>query len=198
MKFKAVSFLLIAGIIAMGFAGKFKTTPVLFPETVTLEDQALSVTAKVYSSSESEHILKTDLVARGYVPVEITIRNPGEYTYAISLASTAMNCARPKEIAWKESMRGIPRAVVLKVLSLFFWPFTIPSAIDSIYSLKKHTSTVSILTAKGLKEDDEIVLPYSLVKRVLYIPEESFYNTFSFSLENLDSKELVVIPVKTT
>jgi hypothetical protein len=51
------------------------------------------------------------------------------------------------------------------------------------------------LTAKGFKEVDEVVLPYSVVKRLLYIPQASFYNTFSVSMEDLDGDELVVVPV---
>jgi hypothetical protein len=109
-----------------------------------------------------------------------------------------MNSAKPKTIAWKFTKRGIPRALGLKILSMVFWPFSIPSAVDSIYSFKKHTTLIKVLTAKGFKEVDEIVLPYSMVKRVLYIPKALFYKTFSVSLEDQHTDELVVIPVEVT
>jgi hypothetical protein len=163
---------------------------------MTLEDKELEVSARAYTADESIKILKADLTAKGYVPVEVTIRNQGNESYAVSGASTAMSSAKPKEIAWKFTKKGIPRALGLKALSLIFWPFTIASTIDSIYSFKKHTSLVKVLKAKGFKEVDEIVLPYSLVKRIIYVPQEAFYATFSVSLENLDSKELVVVPVE--
>jgi len=195
LKKRTISYLIGASLIAGIAAGRMPSPMIVFPETVSLHDEILTVSAKVYNPDESKQILKTDLVSRGYVPVEITIMNPGEHTYGISIASTGLDLATPEQIAWKESARGIPRGVVLKILSIFFWPFTIPSTIDTIYSIKKHASTVSVLTAKGLKEAEEIVLPYSLVKRVLYVPEDSFNKTFSVSLQNLHTEEQVVIPV---
>jgi hypothetical protein len=82
-----------------------------------------------------------------------------------------------------------------RILSFFFWPLMVPSTIDSVVSFKKNRMLLKSLTAKGFKEIDEIVLPYSLVKRLLYIPQEAFYNDFSVSMEDLDGDELVVIPV---
>ncbi len=167
----------------------------VFSEEMTLEEKELKVSAKVYTREESQQFLHLDLEKKGYIPVEITIQNQGNHAYAISAASTAMNCAKPSEIAWKVTKGAIPRGIGLKIFSFLFWPFMIPSTIDSIYTFKTHKSIVKVLTAKGFKENDEIVLPYSLVKRVLYIPEASFYTTFSVSLEDLTTDELVVIPV---
>ncbi len=184
-------------LFLMGATWKEGSAPRLFSERLALEDHPLTISAKVYSSEESESVLHTDLSARGYVPVEITIQNPGDHAYAISAASTSMSSAAPSDIAWEVTKGAIPRGVGLKVLSLFFWPFAIPSTIDSIHTFKKHKSLVHVLTAKGFKEDDEIILPYSLVKRMLYIPKETFYTTFSVALEDLTSDELVVVPVTT-
>jgi hypothetical protein len=165
---------------------------------MSLLDRGLEVTAKVYSSKDSFQVLRVDLTANGYVPVEVTIQNQGNHSYAISAASTAMSSAKPKDVAWKFSKKRIPHAIGLKILSLFFWPFTIVGTIDSIHSYKKNKSLVKALTAKGFKEVDEVVLPYSVVKRLLYIPEELFYQTFTVALEDLSADELVVVPVEAT
>lgn len=161
----------------------------------SLEDQQLKITSRLLSAEESGSILKYDLTARGYKPVEITIANTGCHTYTVSRASTSLACATPESIAWKESKRSIPRGVGLKVLSFIFWPFTVASTIDSIHTFKKHRSIVKILKAKGFKDEAEEILPYSLVKRVLYVPDPGYFNTFSLSLEDMTVDELVVVPV---
>jgi hypothetical protein len=111
------------------------------------------------------------------------------------MASTAQKSEKPKDVAWKFHKASIARGVGWRIVSFFCWPLSIPSAIDSIVSYKKNRSVLKSLTAKGFKEVDEVVLPYSVVKRLLYIPQASFYNTFSVSMEDLDGDELVVIPV---
>ena len=196
MKVKGLLYALAGSLFLISASWKPSAIPAVFKEQMTMEDRKLEVTAKAYSPEESRHILHTDLIDMGYIPVEVTIRNQGDHAYAISMASTAMNSARPKDVAWTFTKGTIPRAIGWKVLSFVFWPFTIPSTIDSIHCFKKHRSIVKVLTAKGFKEIDEVVLPYSLVKRLLYVPKDSFYDTFSVSMEDLNADELVVIPIK--
>lgn len=196
MKIKGLIYALAGSLFLISASWKPSAIPAVFKEQMTLEDKKLEVTARVYSPEESSQILHTDLIDMGYIPVEVTIRNQGDHAYTISRACTAMSSAKPKDVAWTYTKSGIPRAIGWKVLSYVFWPFTIPSTIDSIHSFKKHRSIVKVLTAKGFKEIDEIVLPYSLVKRLLYIPKDSFYDTFSVSMEDLNADELVVIPIK--
>ena len=196
MKLKGLIYAVTGCLFLICASWKSTPVPSAFTEDFTLEDKKLQVTAKTYTAEESCHILKTDLEDMGYIPVEVTIQNQGDRSYAISMASTAMSSARPKDVAWKYTRSTIPRAIGWKVLSYVFWPFTIPSTIDSIHSFKKHRSIVKVLTAKGFKEVDEVVLPYSLVKRMLYIPKNAYYDTFSVSMEDLNGDELVVVPVK--
>jgi hypothetical protein len=198
MKIKHLLYPLVGAVLLIGATWKEGTLPAVFSDEMTLEDKELSVSAKAYSAEDSKHILHTDLVAKGYVPVEVTIQNQGDHSYAISAASTSMSSHKPKDIAKKLTKGALPRAIGFKILGFFFWPFMIPGTIDSIYSYKKHKSLVKVLTAKGFKEIDEVVLPYSLVKRILYIPEKAFYATFSVALEDLTADELVVVPVEVT
>ena len=181
--------------ILMSAAWKPAPVPISFTHNLTLEDKKLQVSARVYSAEESEQVLKVDLVDKGYVPVEVTIQNQGDHSYAISMASTAQKSDRPKDVAWKFYKASVARGMGWRIVSFFWWPLSIPSAIDSIVSYKKHRSVLKSLAAKGFKEVDEVVLPYSVVKRLLYIPQASFYDTFSVSMEDLDGDELVVVPV---
>ncbi|MGH2612208.1 MAG: hypothetical protein ACRDFB_04055 [Rhabdochlamydiaceae bacterium] len=162
----------------------------------SLEDKALQISVRALTSEESRSILKYDLTANGYKPIEVTISNQGSHTYELSRASTSLPCATAKEIAWKKTKGTIPRGLGLKILGFIFWPFAIASGIEGIATYKKHKQMVNILKAKGFKDDAEEILPYSLVKRVLYVPKDKFEKTFSVALEDLTGDDLIVIPVE--
>lgn len=162
----------------------------------SLEDKALHVSVRELSADESKSILKYDVTAKGYKPIEVSISNQGSHTYEISRSSTSLPCATASEIAWKETKGTLPRSIGLKVLGFIFWPFALASGIESIATVKSHKKIVNILKAKGFKDDAEEIVPYSMVKRVLYIPEDKFEKTFSVSLEDLTGDDLVVIPVE--
>ncbi len=162
----------------------------------SLEDKAIHVSVRALSSDDSQLILKHDLLARGYKPIEVTISNQGSHVYEISRSSTSLPCATASDIAWKNTKGAMPRGIGLRVLGFIFWPFSIVSGIDSIVTYKSHKKITGILKAKGFKDDAETILPYSLVKRVLYIPEDKFEKTFTVSLEDLTADDLVVVPVE--
>jgi hypothetical protein len=196
MKNKDILIFILSSMLLASMTGKSARGFLAFLEPASLEDRGLKVSAKVYTPAESRQVLRINLSTKGYVPVEITIHNSTHHTYAISRASTALKSAQPKEIAWKVTKGSIPRGIGLKVLSLVFWPMNVVSSIDSIFTFKKHRSILKILSAKGFKTKEEIVLPYSMVKRLLYVPKDLFYSDFSVALEDKTAEELVVIPVK--
>ncbi len=170
--------------------------PSLLTAPFSLKDKALEVSVRTLSKEEGASILKYDVTGKGYRPIEVTITNQGSHTYEISRASTSLPCATAKEIAWKHTKGTIPRGLGLKILGFIFWPFSIASGIEGIVTLKKHKQIVKVLNAKGFKDKAEQIVPYSLTKRVLYIPEDKFEKTFSVALEDVTGDELVVIPVE--
>lgn len=152
MSFKYIA--LVCGVSALFlYSWKSGGSLIYFPEAMTMKDQPLEISAKVYSSEESREILRTDLVTEGFVPVEVTIQNPTDHAYAISAASTAMNSAKPKEIAWKLTKKAIPRGVGLKILSLLFWPFTVMAPASPSGRVAKHS-----FFANGLKNSSIRIL----------------------------------------
>jgi len=195
MKIKSLVYGITGLLLLISAAWSPAPIPLVFSENLTLVDKKLQVSARVYSARESEQVLNVDLIDKGYVPVEVTIQNQGDHSYAISMSSTPLRSEKPKNVAWKYHKGAVMRGMGWRVVSFLFWPLMIPSTIDSVVSFKKNRSLLKSLTAKGFKELDEIVLPYSLVKRLLYIPQEAFYSAFSVSMEDLDGDELVVIPV---
>lgn len=156
--------------------------------------KGLKISAKTYDATLSQSYLHHDLIRRGYTPVELIVQNNSAESYALSAASVALPNATASEVTWSLTKKAIPRSLAFKIASLFFWPLMIPSTIDSIITYKAHTTLKKDLEAKALKENDEIVTPFTTVTRILFVRTDGYYKDFSVSLEDVDSKELVVIP----
>ncbi|MBS0615582.1 MAG: hypothetical protein JSR58_03400 [Verrucomicrobia bacterium] len=196
-KHKHIIWILVTSIMFLTAGWKSQPTmSMASPKPVSFKGQGLELAAKVYSSEDSKEYLHRDLIAQGFIPVEVSINNNTGKSYAISGASVPMSCATPSQVAWSITKKSLPRSIGLKIASFFFWPFMIPSTIDSIHGYKSHRSMVKDLTAKTLKEKDEVIPPYAAVKRIIYVKKDSMRNDFSFSLQEVGGKDLKVVPLK--
>jgi hypothetical protein len=153
-------------------------------EEASLEKGGVLISSKAYSSDESKTFLGTDMVDKGYQPVEISIQNNTSKTYKLEADKVTLPTASASKMTWNVTKGTIPRSIGYKVASFFFWPFMIPGTIDSFRTLKSHKNLKADLSAKILK--DETIIPYSTVKRVLFVPKEEFkpdYQVILFEVE---------------
>jgi hypothetical protein len=148
------------------------------------------VVAKAYTKEECKANLHRDLLDRGYRPIQVTVQNNTSRFYSFSEESVSLRCTHPRHVALKVSARAIPRAIGYRVASFLFWPFMIPSTIDSIRTYKAHKDMKKDFTAKGVKEKEEIILPYSTVTRILFIKDKDFQEDFTVSLMDFKTDEL--------
>lgn len=154
------------------------------------DEEGLEVSYKKLTEEESKAYLSRNLIGKGFQPVHITIQNNSPNTYEIAPSSVSLPLASAKDVAFEFTKSAIPRSIGFKIASFFFWPFMIPSTIDSIKTYKTHQSMKKNFAAKAVK--DEIILPYSTVHRVLYVPIEEFSDTFSIALVNKKSGDASV------
>jgi len=137
------------------------------------------------NSDESKQNFGHDLISRGVQPLQLSIQNNTSNEYSLCPSSVDLPRVEASKVAFKVTKSAIPRGIAYKVASLFFWPFMIPSTIDSIRVFSHHRSLKKDLMAKSMKE--EIVAPYSTFHRVLFVPREEFKETFKVTLIDLDT-----------
>lgn len=148
------------------------------------------VVAIAYTKQECKANLHRDLLDRGYRPIQVTVQNNTSHLYSFSEESVSLRCTHPRHVALKVSAKAIPRAIGYKIASFLFWPFMIPSTIDSLRTYKAHKDMKKDFTAKGIKEKEEVILPYSTISRILFIKEKDFQEDFTVSLIDKKSEEL--------
>ncbi|MBI2743245.1 MAG: hypothetical protein HYX48_04935 [Chlamydiales bacterium] len=157
-----------------------------------VESKGLTVTAKRYTSSESSDYLDQNLLKLGYQPIQITIQNNTSTTYELSRDGISLPTASPNRVALSISAKSLPRSIGLRVASMFFWPFMIPSTLDSIATMKTHYRIHKDYTAKSVKEKDEAIAPYSVFHRVIFVPKKGLKETLTVTLLPKEDREKAI------
>jgi hypothetical protein len=155
--------------------------------TFSLHHIQVNITAKAMTSNESKKNFGHDLISRGVQPLQLSIQNNTSNEYSLCPSSVDLPRIEASTVAFKVTKSTIPRAIAYKIASFFFWPFMIPSTIDSIRVLAHHSSLKKDLMAKSMK--NEVVAPYSTFHRVLFVPQDEFKETFKVTLIDLDTLE---------
>ncbi len=170
------------------------TVGTLRAEQTFLKSDSLQIMAKAYTEEESKKFLRKNLLKRGYQPVQITIQNNSREPFSLSTGSVDLPTASPSKVAKKLMISAIPRGIALRVASLFFWPFMVPSTIDSIITTKTFKILRNDLESKLVKK--ETIAPYSIYNRIVFVPVKEFKGSFDITLIELDSLKPKVVHIE--
>jgi len=159
-------------------------------------EKGVHISAKIYDAKESKAYLDRNLLQVGYQPVQVTIQNNTEDTYILSKEGLEMSSSTSSEVAGSVTRTAIPRSIGFKVAGFFFWPLIIPGTIDSIITFKAHLQMKRDYHAKSIKDEGELLTPYSTVHRVIFLPSNQTPEEFTLHLQNQKSNQLHPFTVK--
>lgn len=162
-----------------------KTIPTQLLSSFSLEETRVVVIASAMTPDDSKRNFGHDLVSRNVQPIHLTIQNNTSNEYSLCPSSVDLPRIEANKIAFKVTKSAIPRAIAYKVASLFFWPLMIPGTIDSIRVLNHYNKLKKDLLAKSMKE--EVVAPYSIFNRVLFVPKDKFQESFKVTLIDIET-----------
>ena len=153
------------------------------------KEEGVSITAKAYSEEESKRYLQRDLLSRGYQPIQISIQNNSPRSFILKLDTLSQERVPPQEIARRVIRSALPRAVGYKLASFLFWPFFLPSALDSLHTMNTYRALKQDYQAKELRE--ERIPPYATVNRILFIRTQAFEPAFPLKLVDIHTGEVI-------
>ena len=153
----------------------------------SLKDRGIAVSAKAITNEESKRYFGHDLISRGVQPLQLMIQNNTSNEYSLCPSSVDLDRVEASKVAFKVTKSAIPRGIAYRIASLLFWPFAIPSTIDSVRVMTHHKNLKKDLKAKSVK--DEIVVPYSTFHRILFVPIDKLKEQFKVTLIDLDTLE---------
>lgn len=155
----------------------------------------VSAHAKYLSPQESQRFLKKDLAHWGYQSIWITIQNDTEQSYLLAEDGLDLPHVSSGDVALRVTSSAIPRSIALKIAGFLFWPFIIPSVIDTILTAKAYFDMRSSFYAKSIKEIDEELLPYSTVHRIIFVSQNQSVDEFTLYLKEGSCKRYLPLSI---
>jgi hypothetical protein len=150
-------------------------------------EEGVQIRAKAYSPRESMIYLNRDLLHRGLQPLQVTIQNNTGDSFYLSNSGLDLPNMSSKAVAGKLTRSAIPRAIALRIAGFFFWPLLIPATIDSIITTKNYFDIRRDYYAKSIKDHPELIVPYSTVNRVIFLPADQVADEFTLYLQESNS-----------
>lgn len=159
-------------------------------------ERGVHIRAKAYNAEESRAYLKRNLLSKGVVPIQMTIQNNTGESYILSKNGLDLDELSAGAVAHTVNRNYIPRSIAFKIAAFFFWPFIIPSAIDTVLTLRYHFELKRDYAAKSVKEEGEVLLPYSTTHRVIFVRNQHLTQDFTLYLQDLQSGRYSPYPTK--
>lgn len=189
--FKAI-FLIVVIFSAFFFKAEYEAYRAFPPKPIgawvaPFQREGVAIEVKAYSPNESREFLSKNLLSEGFAPVQVTVQNHSKKTYYLFRESVEVEHLEASSVTSHYTRSAIPRSIAFKVAAFFFWPFVIPSVLDSAYSFHSHYKMKSDFHAKSLKEEGEVILPYSSVHRVLFFSSNKVPDEFTLYLQEAQS-----------
>ena len=138
------------------------------------QEPAVSVSCKVFDRKDCERYLGRNILSKGYVPIQLTIRNETNDSMYLSSDHFNVSLTPPKEVAEKVHTSTVGRVCGWAAAGLFFSPFIIPAIYDGVMSSKANRSLDKDYGTKTLRECT--ILPYTQFNGIIFLSKSQWRN----------------------
>ncbi|MBS0629097.1 MAG: hypothetical protein JSS30_02590 [Verrucomicrobia bacterium] len=163
---------------------KPKSLPFIGSILEPFSEEGIHIRAKAYSQKDSIVYLNRDLLYRGLQPLQVTIQNNTPRSFYLSDEGLDLPNLNSRQVAGKLTRSAIPRSIAFRIAGFFFWPILIPGTIDTILTAKSYFQIKRDYYAKSIKDHPELIVPYSTVNRVIFVPLDQVSNDFTLHLQD--------------
>ena len=188
--------IIVSAFMFLSSMEKYQVTTLPFVSDVVKpfikEQRGIQMAYKVYNDFESKIYLDRDLISKGFQPIQLTIQNNTASSFLLGKDDVSLPLASVSSVAWSISKSSIPRSIAYKVLGFVFWPFMIPDTIDSVKTYATHRDLKRDYAAKSIKNNQEEILPFSTMHRIMFVEKEKYEENFSVTLFNTKTYETVI------
>lgn len=136
----------------------------------SLQEPNVLVSWKAYNEEDCERYLDRDVLSKGYVPIQLTIRNDSSDPMYLSPNNFSTPVSSPSEVANKVHTSTGGRVAAWGIGGLIFFPLLVPAVVDGFKSAHANQALDTDYAAKALKE--HTIQPHSVFNGVVFIPKQ--------------------------
>jgi len=155
------------------------------------EHKDILFAAKTLTYSECHQYLGRNVIAAGYIPIQLAICNNSENCLEFSVDKINLKTTPANFVA--ESVRfsvlarlfgyGIPGLLIL-------WPLLIPAIVDPIWAAESNSQMLRDYLDKSLHDKD--INPGSILEGLIFVAKNNYQNTLEVTLLGKNPKEKII------
>jgi hypothetical protein len=157
------------------------------------QDAEVTASWKVFDERDCQTYLGRDVIAEGYVPIQMTIKNTSNDPLYLNADQFNVRLPHPQEVAEKVHTSTATRVVAWGVGGLFLWPLLVPAVYDGIQSMKANRSLDEDYQSKSLTE--HIIEPKTAFNGIVFVPQEQMNQPIEMFLLNERTQEKIAFSV---
>jgi len=151
----------------------------------------ISMSYKIFNKGDCIKSLDRDVIAKGYQPIQISVRNDSDRYIRLCKSNIDMPLVSAGEVGRRVHTSTLTRVIGYGVAGLFLWPFLIPAAVDGMKSEQANQRLDIDFADKELS--DQIIAPYSSANGLIFVRKEDFDPDFAISLVDIERKVRFVL-----
>jgi len=167
-------------------ASSLTTLPVEF-SVEKGKTEKVFVSWKIFDRKDSETYLGRDLIAKGYIPVQMTIINDSRDPMYLNSNNFSIPLPSTNQVAEKVHTSTAGRVIGWGAPGLLVWPLLIPAIYDGICSQEANSSLDTDYLEKTVKE--HVIQPHTCFNGVVFVPEQQFGQPLEMYLVNQRTSE---------
>lgn len=179
-------------IITALFSSCAKYTPHNFhqPIGVRQEQQRVTLVASALDENDCKYYFSRKVIAKGYQPIQLMIRNDSDKTYVLDGQSIDLQLVDKSFIAKELHLDVAHRVISWGIAGLFLWPFIIPAAVEGVKATSANKRLSIDFNDRAIDNDSYITLaPRMALNKVMFVRYENFAPEFTVTLNDKYSKD---------
>ncbi len=178
----------MCGVLALlpGCAGyQSQPLPMLkIKRSKPVAEEPIALSWKTLSTKESQRYLGRDVLAVGYLPIQLTIDNQGSSSWRFSPKRISLPLVPSDVVAKAVATSTSGRALGWGIPGLFIWPLLIPAAVDASWSYEANEQLELDYSTKEV--DDQLINPFEKYNGLVFINKEDFDADEPFTVTLVD------------
>lgn len=155
----------------------------------SVQESQVLISWKAYDKEDCKKYLDRNVLAKGYLPVQLTIRNNSSDPMYLSSNNFNIPVSSSIEVADKVHTSTGGRVAAWGIGGLFFLPLFIPAVVDGLKSVEANDALDADYAAKSIKE--HTIQAHSSFNGVVFIPEKYAEQEIEMFLVNQKTNQKV-------
>ncbi len=148
---------------------------------------------KVFDKKDCLTYLGRDVLAKGYIPIQMTIKNQSDDPLYLSADQFNIDLIPPQQVANEVHTSTAARVVAWGVGGLLFGPLLIPAIYDGIKSSKANRSLDADYSSKALSECT--IQPSTTFNGVFFVSKDKIHEPIEMFIRNERTQDKITFRV---